>query len=122
MVYSLKCPPSFRFDKEPCLPILWVLDEVQSWFIKSEEDCGEVQAALLCFSTQPVTVTSTPPQCLLFKAWKKSLLSADGCTTTFEISVISRLLSSRGQRNGRRKTDELGNEAEEQKSKIKPCC
>lgn len=81
---------------------------------------------MLCFSTQPVTVTSTPPQCLLTDVQgsekKKNLLSSDGCSTTFEISVSSRLLSLQGQRSSRRRKGAVGREGEEQNGKKKSWC
>lgn len=83
--------------------------------MKSEEDCGEKRAALLCFSTQPVTVTSAPPQCLLTDVQglgKKNCLQLTAVPPLFKISFNTRLLSSQGQRNSRRNTDELGNKGE----------
>lgn len=105
MAYYLN--PSFWFDKDLCLSTLYALDEGPSPFIKSEEDCGEMRDMDVFFHTTCYGNEHSPRR------------FADRCSSLgkkspfswwlhhhFEMSVSSRLLSSRGQGNGRRKTDE----------------
>lgn len=61
-------------------------------------------------------------RCSRLRKKKKNLLSSDGCSTTFEISVSSRLLSLQGQRSSRRRKGAVGREEEEQNGKKKSWC